>query len=725
MAVRRREFLGLCGTFLARACVPGALTSCSYGDSDDHGFGRFPLGVASGDPRPTSVVLWTRVKPAGLGVPAVVRVEMALDPGFSTGVLQQSYEVTSASDYTLRVIVEDLEPDTIYYYRFSVDRQRSATGRTWTAPHATAAEPIRFAFVSCQDRRHGFYGAYRRMLNDDMNAPAAEQLRFVLHLGDFIYETLNDPLQAPIDDAREPMSAGLVDALGRPRHVAAFPDGGETASGLRYARTVDDYRHLYREFLQDKDLQAARARWPFIHIWDDHEFSDDCWQTEANYQDAGPGSSTDEPSQPRKVAANQAWFEYMPVNLARLDDVDADLRHSHEFSYASVQPSPNRVVDESNFASNPDNLLALDTLTIYRSFRFGSWLELLATDNRSYRSDHAVPEDISGNLSAFVHPRTVMPLDLVNELDAGRTANGGDPNDFVLDPAPLFNPRIDSPPGTILGSRQKAWWQTTLERSEARWKVWANSVPLLRAMINASELGIGLPDLLLSADTWDGYATERNELMRFLLDHDIRNVVSLSGDVHAHFAGRVFDDFDAQRQDPGAPAPTPVVVELVCAAVSSVSMFTAAERLSRQEPADATLRSLISYDAREAAMFADDAFVNNLNNTILNGVTAGQIAAMTNSETDIRAAANPNVNNHLAFVDTDAHGYGIAVVGESVLSVDLISVDGYNRDHGTEGPPIACMTSFTVPWTAPGATASIDGPAFTGTPPFPFLESAT
>jgi alkaline phosphatase D len=459
-------------------------------------------------------------------------------------------------------------------------------------------------------------------------------------------------------------------------------------------------------------------------MWDDHEFSDDCWQTEANYQSVGSASSTDEPSQPRKVAANQAWFEYMPVNLAVLDDVDADLQHAHEFSYTSVQSSPNTTVDESNFANNADNLRALDTLTIYRSFRFGSWLELLATDNRSYRSDHAVPEDISGNLSAFVHPRTVMPLDLVNELDAGRTANGGDPNTFVFAGTLLFNPRFASPPGTILGSRQKQWWRTTLERSDARWKVWANSVPLSRVSVNASELGTGLPDLLLSADTWDGYATERSELMRFLLERDIRNVVSLSGDVHAHVAGRVFDDYDARRNDPGAPAPTPVVAELVTAAVSSASMFTAAERLSRDESYDAALRSLITYDARQTAMFADEAFVNNLNNTILNGVAAGQIAAITNSEADIRASANPEVNNHLAFVDTDAHGYGVAVVSESVMAVDLITVGGYNQDHGTEGPPIRSVASFTVPYTAPGETASIEGPVFTGTPPFPYSMSS-
>jgi len=155
MAVRRREFLGLCGTFLSRACLPVALASCRHNDDDD-GFDRFPFGVASGDPRSTSVVLWTCVAPINIGAPAIVSVEMALDPEFMTGVLNDSYEVTSASDYTLRVIVEDLEPDTIYYDRFSAGQKRSTVGRTWTAPPATAAEPIRFAFVSCQDRTHGY-----------------------------------------------------------------------------------------------------------------------------------------------------------------------------------------------------------------------------------------------------------------------------------------------------------------------------------------------------------------------------------------------------------------------------------------------------------------------------------------------------------------------------------------------------------------------------------------
>ena len=88
-------------------------------------------------------------------------------------------------------------------------------------------------------------------------------------------------------------------------------------------------------------------------------------------------------------------------------------------------------------------------------------------------------------------------------------------------------------------------------------------------------------------------------------------------------------------------------------------------------------------------------------------------------------AANPDVNNHLAFVDTDAHGYGVAVVTESVMAVDLITVDDYDRDHGIEGPPVRSVASFTVPYTAPGETASIDGPVFNGTPPFPFYASSS
>lgn len=718
----RRDFLKFAGSYVVSAAVPGSLSGCLHNQYQPEYSVQFPQGVASGDPHADSVVLWTRVQVEAIELDAIpVMVEVAIDRAFTQLVVQQYVSAEKRSDFCLRVIVNALQADQIYFYRFRVaDRDISPVGRTWTAPDGDSIADIHFAFVSCQDRNHGFYSAYRRMLLDDLDKPVGQKLRFVLHLGDFIYETINDPLQQAIDSAHQPLPNGLRDWQGNPRTVSAFPDGQSTDDGRQFAQSLEDYRHLYKQFLSDPDIQAARARWPFVCVWDDHEFSDDCWQTESNYRDRGVNSSTDEPSQPRKVAANQAWYEYTPVNLTELSDIDRDLRHAHAFQFADVGVTPNGAVDQDNLANNDDNLAAIASLTIYRSLRFGANLALVLTDNRSYRSDHAVPEDISGNFPAFYHPRLAMPVALVNELDAGFRANDGHARRLIFIDRFLANPRADRPPGTMLGSKQKQWWKQTLSRSDARWKVWGNSVPLLHLLINLSALPESLPDLILSADSWDGYHTERNELMQYLQAEEIKNVVSLSGDLHAHFIGSVLNQHEP---DASELTPSTSLVEVVCGAISSTSQFAAVERLTRRADLsleEQQLRSLITYDARETTVFEDNALVNNLNNTLINGVSAGLAAAQSHDLSQIQAAKDPAVNEHLLYADTDAHGYGVVHVAAEKMDVTLVTMRSINQDPNIQDNAVLRTTQVQIPWVAPGESTTVSSPEITGVAPFPW-----
>lgn len=704
--MNRRTFLKQAGCYLAVAGVPAIFTGCGQDQSRVQSY-SFNHGVASGDPGASSVMLWTRVQNYFADSESITLIlEVAVQTDFSDPVVRQRYSATSASDYTLRVLVENLYPDTVYYYRFvAPDGSVSITGRTWTAPLPDTPAEVQFAFVSCQERRHGFYGAYRELLKQDFIAQPQDKIRFILHLGDFIYETRNNALQTPIDDHYAAIADGLYDRNGAPRGIDNFPDGGISDTGVEYATTLADYRHLYQIYLSDPDLQAARAHWPFIHIWDDHEFTDDCWQTEANYRDAGTNSGTDEPSQRRKVAANQAWFEYIPVNLARPENVSADLHHSKDFEFTVVNDTPNN-------APNSDNTSALDTLTIYRHLRFGTLLDLILTDNRSYRSDHAIPEGISGNRAAFLHARMALPKTLVDQLDAGRDHNGGNPETFIFVPDAVLNPRRNSLPGTLLGATQKQWWKSAMSASTATWKVWGNSVPLMRFMLNLSDLNLNLPDVIVSGDSWDGYNTERKDLMSYLRAQGINNVVSLSGDYHAHFAGLVWADYDAAE-------PQSVMTEFVCAAVSSISQFTGLEQLSRRDSPDETesvIRRLITYDGRATTDPADDPFVINFNNTLLNGVAAGEKAAQTNSTSEALALKHPRVNSHLKYADTAAHGYGLVRVTAGEITVELVTITGITRDFGEAGPGVLRRARFRIPQ----GTAAITGPEFvSGTPPFP------
>ncbi|MCG6869863.1 MAG: alkaline phosphatase D family protein [Gammaproteobacteria bacterium] len=712
--MHRRDFLKIAGSFAASAAVGTGLNSCGSGSAQEAPAG-FPQGVASGDPRASSVILWTRAEPEGDPQASVsVTLEVATDPAFDEVLIQNVYSVGPPSHHTLRVLVEDLQPDTEYFYRFlSAVGTVSQTGRTLTAPDPADERPVRFAVVNCQDRLHGFYGAYRRVMNEDLAAAPGDRIRFVLHLGDFIYETLNEPLQQPLDERNDPLPGGLRDRDGVLRAIGPFPDGGRSSDGIVFARTLEDYRHLYLAFLSDPDLRAARAYWPFVHVTDDHEFSDDNWQTEANYQDRGANSSVDEPSQPRKVAANQAWYEFTPSNLIGGDPAFDTPWHAHGFRPVDVGTSTNDGIDGANQVTNPDTVAARGSMTVYRNLRYGKLVNLVLTDNRTNRSDHAITEDISGNNPLFFASRVALPLNVVNDLDAGRTANNGNPDTFLFLGQIHLNPRRNSPPGTMLGPTQKQWWKTRMQASDARWNLWANSVPLMHLRVNTTELGEGIPDLVLSGDTWDGYNSERVELMRFLRQSGIRNVVSISGDLHAHMAGIVLENPDAP-----AGTSTPAAVEVVTGSVSSVSQFAATERLSRFEdptPTESLVRQLIAIDDATSG-----GFITNMNNTLSNGVRSGIAAAEGATRDEILALKDPVVNTHLRYADTTAHGYSVMTVSRDRIDVELVNIASIVEDFGPAGPPVSLVTRLEIPYPAEGQDPSISDPAFEGEPPFPF-----
>lgn len=159
---------------------------------------RYPEGVASGDPHPDSVLLWTRREPLAGEDAALLWVEVAEDAGFTRVVATSRAKLSGDADWTCRVLVGSLKPDSVYWYRFSDSTGAgSRIGRTVTAPERDDHRPVAFAFVSCQNANLGPLTAWRRMIFDDERAAAGEQLGFVLHLGDFVYDTLWYPEDRP------------------------------------------------------------------------------------------------------------------------------------------------------------------------------------------------------------------------------------------------------------------------------------------------------------------------------------------------------------------------------------------------------------------------------------------------------------------------------------------------------------------------------------------------
>src|SRR5689334_16902530 len=160
----------------------------------------YPQGVASGDPAPDSVILWTRRPPKQPDAAAAIPLflEVSTDPTFKKIVASNETLVTAGTDYTCRFLVGGLKPATEYWYRFTdTQGNGSRVGRTITAPSETDARAVRFAFVSCQDVGQSACNAYRKMIWEDERRPRDQQLGFVLHLGDFIYEICWYPEDKP------------------------------------------------------------------------------------------------------------------------------------------------------------------------------------------------------------------------------------------------------------------------------------------------------------------------------------------------------------------------------------------------------------------------------------------------------------------------------------------------------------------------------------------------
>jgi len=268
MPISRRKFIELAASFgasLAFRSADAHASSIQWRERRD----LYPQGVASGDPHSDSVILWTRRPPSKDSQARKLTLEIAADPEFRRVVATSRSTLSAGADWTTRVLAAGLKPRHVYWYRFTDEHGfGSRVGRTITAPAENDTSPVSFTFVSCQNMQMGGANAYRRMIWEDERKPADDQLGFVLHLGDFVYEVVWYPEDRP---------QGYY--ARRLRDIVRYPHG-EKIRDFHVPTNVDDYRALYRGYLLDPDLQDARARWPFVCMWDNHEFSWKGWQSQ-------------------------------------------------------------------------------------------------------------------------------------------------------------------------------------------------------------------------------------------------------------------------------------------------------------------------------------------------------------------------------------------------------------------------------------------------------------
>jgi alkaline phosphatase D len=268
----------------------------------------FALGVASGDPLPHSVVLWTRLTGDGgttlTGPNAHVQWEIARDPQFKRGIRRGEANARARLGHSVHVDAHGLEPGRDYWYRFRTGRYISAAARTRTAPSAHASTgSLRLAIANCQDFQNGYWPAY--------DALADEGADVVLHLGDYIYEY----------DAR-----------------SIYPDRLHSAtqtSGLDQLVTLADYRARHAQYKSDPALQAAHASAPWIVTWDDHEVENNYAGLIDEIDDTGAKRQTVQQFAAQRAAAYQAYYEHMPIR-ARFTPGSADLRIFRRFDFGDL-----------------------------------------------------------------------------------------------------------------------------------------------------------------------------------------------------------------------------------------------------------------------------------------------------------------------------------------------------------------------------------------------------
>lgn len=286
----------------------------------------FRHGVASGDPLPESVILWTRITPtadalpgSGLGPAVTVAWEVASDEEFRDVVTRGQTTATAEHDHTVHIEPWGLTPDQVYYYRFTVlsgdfAGAVSPTGRTQTAPPLDSdPEVLRLAVASCANWEAGFFSGYT-----DMAARAwAGELDLCVFLGDYLYEY------------------GQGEYVGKHGALRLHQPPHEIIS-------LADYRTRHGHYKTDPELQAAHASMPWVVTWDDHETANNSWRSGAENHTPDEGDW-----QVRRAAAMQAYFEWLPVR-----------------------------------ATSPSQAGHL-----YRNVRFGSLAELTMLDLRTYRDE--------------------------------------------------------------------------------------------------------------------------------------------------------------------------------------------------------------------------------------------------------------------------------------------------------------------------------------------------
>ncbi len=330
LKIDRRALIATAGFGIGGLVMPGG----SLVAQTLLGLTGFTHNVASGEPGPNSVLLWTRYV-SKTGGQSKVRVEVSDTPNFAKIVTGGEMITGPWRDHTVKITVDGLQPGRFYWFRFiAPDGTKSPTGRTKTLPVGKTAQ-FNIAIFSCSNLGFGEFNAYG-------HAAARNDIDLVLHMGDYIYE----------------YGRGGYDN-GTQFSEKLFPAGE--------CLTLADYRLRYASYRTDPQLQALHANFPWIPSTDDHESANDSWEGGAQNHTADEGDWS-----ARRNAASQVWREWLPVG-------DLPWKRYDFGDLGSYFRTDTRVVGRTKPYWAGDLMRAADSAKAFADFRDRAWRDPAST----------------------------------------------------------------------------------------------------------------------------------------------------------------------------------------------------------------------------------------------------------------------------------------------------------------------------------------------------------
>ena len=493
----------------------------------------------------------------------------------------------------------------------------------------------------------GAANAYRRMIYEDERRPRAEQLGFVLHLGDFIYEVVKYP-----DEVPEGKDRGR-----RVRPLFKYPDGDKFGR-LPPARDARGLPHgVPRRTYRPRPAGRARPLAVRSGVGQPRVLVAGIPGHPGVRRQAAPRADQEGRGQPGVVGIPAG-----ACRAARREQAIASKR-------PAVKDAPDHEFDENGFGLGADNLRGrrephhLPRVPLRPQRRADPHRQPLVQDRRRRRLRGG-----AGRISEFIDE------DAARVIDDGRTANGGKP------PATLRfagkdipNPGVDQPMQTYLGPKQRAWLIERLSASQAPWKVWGHSFGTLAWRTDLANLpeewdpkwpgtGFGLAS--------GGYYSEHAQIYDVLRQKGVTGLAVVAGDKHSFWAGLTSADLPPRAYDP-------VGVEFVTGSISAQGFVEIGDLIVKHDDA---LRALY-YTGEKREIPA-------INYTYLHGVRAA-LALSRTSAAEARKLHNPEVAPHLKFVDLGGHGYGLVTVTADWLETEFVCIPvPFERSESADGGPL-------------------------------------